>query len=136
MPSDLPRSRIFDKAAFYRGMAPRISHGLDHFPEDLDFSLENALPGFDIKSYFPMLDKEIRAYGLNMTITEKKSCLSALKIQIMPKQKKTSCPLIKDPASVSVWSGDFFKGMTENLKKKNKKAGTDVPALLFLSLKP
>jgi len=62
--SGLSRAGFFNKAAFYGGTALRIFYGLDRFSEDLDFSLMEEEPDFDIKEYFPILEKEIRAFGL------------------------------------------------------------------------
>lgn len=67
----LSRAGFFQKAAFYGGTALRIFYGLDRFSEDLDFSLEVADPSFELASYFPVLEKEIKAFGLNVIITEK-----------------------------------------------------------------
>ena len=67
----LSRAGFFSKAAFYGGTALRIFYGLDRFSEDLDFSLIESNEEFDIKEYFPILEKEIRAYGLNVSINEK-----------------------------------------------------------------
>lgn len=67
----LSRAGFFDKAAFYGGTALRIFYGLDRFSEDLDFSLMATDKDFDLTSYFPILEKEIKSYGLNVTITEK-----------------------------------------------------------------
>ena len=67
----LSRAGFFDKAAFYGGTALRIFYGLDRFSEDLDFSLETADKTFDLSSYFPTLEKEVRSFGLNVTIEEK-----------------------------------------------------------------
>ena len=69
--SGLSRAGFFNKAAFYGGTALRIFYGLDRFSEDLDFSLMEEEPDFDIKEYFPILEKEIRAFGLNVKINEK-----------------------------------------------------------------
>ena len=68
----LSRGGFFKKAAFYGGTALRIFYGLDRFSEDLDFSLMSKNPRFDFGSYFPTLEKEVRAYGLNFTIEERK----------------------------------------------------------------
>jgi len=68
----LSRAGFFDKAAFYGGTALRIFYDLDRFSEDLDFSLETPDADFDLISYFPVLEKEVRAFGLNVTIAEKK----------------------------------------------------------------
>lgn len=67
----LSRAGFFDKAAFYGGTALRIFYGLDRFSEDMDFSLVSKNPDFDLKVYFPQLEKEIQAYGLNVVIEEK-----------------------------------------------------------------
>lgn len=67
----LARAGFFRKAAFYGGTALRIFYGLDRFSEDLDFSLEAPDPRFDLTEYFPILEKEIKSFGLNVTIMEK-----------------------------------------------------------------
>ena len=67
----LSRAGFFKVAAFYGGTALRIFYGLDRFSEDLDFSLVTADEAFDLKQYFPTLEKEVKAYGLNMTVSEK-----------------------------------------------------------------
>ena len=68
---ELSRAGFFNKAAFYGGTALRIFYGLERFSEDLDFSLMGAEDDFDIQSYFPALEKGVRAYGLNVKIDEK-----------------------------------------------------------------
>lgn len=67
----LSRAGFFKKAAFYGGTALRIFYGLDRFSEDLDFSLEAKNPAFDLSEYFPILEKEVRSFGLNMTVLKK-----------------------------------------------------------------
>lgn len=67
----LSRAGFFDKAAFYGGTALRIFYGLDRFSEDLDFSLKEKDVDFDLASYFPVLEKEVRAFGLNLKVEEK-----------------------------------------------------------------
>lgn len=67
----LSRAGFFKKAAFYGGTALRIFYGLDRFSEDLDFSLDTNDPAFDFSEYFPVLEKEVRSFGLNVTISEK-----------------------------------------------------------------
>jgi len=44
---------------------------LDRFSEDLDFSLKVPDEEFDLTTYFPVLEKEVRAFGLNMDVMEK-----------------------------------------------------------------
>ena len=56
---------------FYGGTALRIFYGLDRFSEDLDFSLMTSNPNFDLKAYFPELEKTVRSFGLNVVISEK-----------------------------------------------------------------
>lgn len=68
---ELSRAGFFSRAAFYGGTALRIFYGLDRFSEDLDFSLTQPDETFQIQSYFPALEKAVRAYGLNVVIEGK-----------------------------------------------------------------
>ena len=67
----LSRAGFFKSTAFYGGTALRIFYGLDRFSEDLDFSLTAPDPAFDLKVYFPILESEVHATGLNFTVEEK-----------------------------------------------------------------
>jgi predicted nucleotidyltransferase component of viral defense system len=67
----LYRSGFFVKAAFYGGTALRIFYGLDRFSEDLDFSLLKSDPTFDLSSFTQVVQDELGAYGLEMTVAEK-----------------------------------------------------------------
>lgn len=67
----LSRAGFFQKAAFYGGTALRIFYDLDRFSEDLDFSLETTDTAFDLAKYFPILEKEVNSFGLNLEIMEK-----------------------------------------------------------------
>ena len=67
----LSRGGFFNEAAFYGGTALRIFYGLDRFSEDLDFSLETTDLDFDLLAYFPVLEKEVRSFGLKVDIMEK-----------------------------------------------------------------
>ena len=67
----LSRAGFFKEAAFYGGTALRIFYGLDRFSEDLDFSLEQINLDFDLCYYFPVLEKEVKTFGLNVEIQEK-----------------------------------------------------------------
>lgn len=69
--SGLSRARFFDKAVFYGGTALRVFYGLDRFSEDLDFSLRIPDPNFNLGQYFPILERELRAFGLSFSIEEK-----------------------------------------------------------------
>ncbi len=73
----LSRAGFFNKAAFYGGTALRIFYGLDRFSEDLDFSLMDIQDDFEIKSFFPTLEKEVLSYGLNVKIDEKEKTTDA-----------------------------------------------------------
>jgi predicted nucleotidyltransferase component of viral defense system len=76
----LSRAGFFKTAAFYGGTALRIFYGLDRFSEDLDFSLKTTNLSFDLAEYLPILEKEIRSYGLNFKIeTKEKSNDSDIK---------------------------------------------------------
>ena len=66
------RAGFFKEAAFYGGTALRIFYGLDRFSEDLDFSLMAENPDFDLSVYLPVLESEMRSFGLNVSVTEKK----------------------------------------------------------------
>jgi predicted nucleotidyltransferase component of viral defense system len=65
------RSGFFSKAAFYGGTALRIFFGLDRFSEDLDFSLLEPEPSFELKKYTKFVREELGAYGLKMKVEEK-----------------------------------------------------------------
>ena len=67
----LSRTDFFKHAAFYGGTALRIFYGLDRFSEDLDFSLKTPDNSFDLSSYLPVLENEVRSYGLNLKVESK-----------------------------------------------------------------
>ena len=67
----LLRSKFFEKAAFYGGTALRILCGMDRYSEDLDFSLLKPMPDFDMLRYSDALQKEIRSFGFDVTVTKR-----------------------------------------------------------------
>ncbi|HOD31575.1 MAG TPA: nucleotidyl transferase AbiEii/AbiGii toxin family protein [Smithella sp.] len=67
----LYRGGFFNHAAFYGGTALRIFYGLDRFSEDLDFSLTKSNKKFDLSSFTQVVQDELGAYGLEMTVKEK-----------------------------------------------------------------
>ena len=69
--SGLSRGNFFDVAAFYGGTALKIFHHLDRFSEDLDFALIEANSDFQLSSYFPYIERELKAYGLNLEVSTK-----------------------------------------------------------------
>lgn len=77
--SGLSRGGFFGEAAFYGGTALRIFYQLDRFSEDLDFALLSPNTDFDLTKYFGYIEKELKAYGLNMEIsTKQKSVRSTI----------------------------------------------------------
>ena len=69
--SGLSRGNFFNEAAFYGGTALRIFYNLDRFSENLDFALLEPNKDFDISKYFNYIQKELKAYGINLNITTK-----------------------------------------------------------------
>ena len=67
----LSRGGFFNEAAFYGGTALRIFYGLNRFSEDLDFALIEPNKNFDLSEYFPFIEKEVMAYGLDLNIITK-----------------------------------------------------------------
>lgn len=67
----LSRGGFFNEAAFYGGTALRIFYGLNRFSEDLDFALLQPNEEFNLNKYFPFIEKEVQAYGLNLSISER-----------------------------------------------------------------
>ena len=63
------RSKFFEKAAFYGGTALRILYGIDRYSEDLDFSLLKPMPDFDISRYISALEREVRSFGFQASVT-------------------------------------------------------------------
>ncbi len=75
--SSLSRGKFFDEAAFYGGSALRIFYNLDRFSEDLDFALISSNNNFDLNKYFVYIEKELKAYGLNLEIDSKNKKLDS-----------------------------------------------------------
>ena len=69
--SGLSRGGFFNEAAFYGGTALRIFYNLDRFSEDLDFALLSPNNDFELSKYFNFIDKELKAFGLNLEINSK-----------------------------------------------------------------
>ncbi|MFO7982404.1 MAG: nucleotidyl transferase AbiEii/AbiGii toxin family protein [Desulfuromonadales bacterium] len=65
------RAKFFDKAAFYGGTALRILYGLDRFSEDLDFSLLEPMPDFELERYSDALERELAAFGFEVRVERK-----------------------------------------------------------------
>lgn len=67
----LYRAGFFEKSAFYGGTALRIFYGLDRFSEDLDFSLLDVTPDFDLSKYQTAIISEFASLGMKVSIREK-----------------------------------------------------------------
>jgi len=73
----LYRAGFFERAAFYGGTALRIFYGLDRFSEDLDFSLLDVDPEFDLGKYQEAIVHEFQSLGMEVSITEKKKAVKS-----------------------------------------------------------
>lgn len=71
----LYRGGFFEKAAFYGGTALRIFYGLNHFSEDLDFSLLKSDENFYWDSYLKTIEEEFKAQGMTVSIKTKVKAL-------------------------------------------------------------
>lgn len=59
---------FFKHVAFYGGTALRILHNLPRFSEDLDFSLLEVNPDFNLKPYEEAIISTLKAFGFDVTI--------------------------------------------------------------------
>lgn len=75
--SGLSRGGFFNEAAFYGGTALRVFYKLDRFSEDLDFALIYPNKEFDLSKYFTYIEKELKAYGLNLEIKSKQKSIDS-----------------------------------------------------------
>jgi len=73
----LAKAGFFKEAAFYGGTALRIFHGLDRFSEDLDFSLITPNENFDLSSYLPIVEKELKSFGIAVDVVEKEKTIES-----------------------------------------------------------
>jgi hypothetical protein len=71
------RSKFFEHGAFYGGTALRILYGLDRFSEDLDFSLLRSNKNFQLSKYLVALEKELSAFGFQVTVEQKNKSWSS-----------------------------------------------------------
>ena len=79
----LYRAGFFERAAFYGGTALRIFYGLDRFSEDLDFSLLDVDPKFDLGKYQEAIVHEFEIIGDGSVYNrEEESCQKQYKFSI------------------------------------------------------
>ena len=64
----LSRGGFFNKAVLYGSTASRMFYKLDRFTDDLDFVLITRDNEFDLSKYFDYIEKELKAYGINLLI--------------------------------------------------------------------
>ncbi len=96
------RSKFFEHGAFYGGTALRILYGLDRFSEDLDFSLLRPNSKFQLHKYLAALEKEIQAFGFNVTIKLKnKSVASAVQSAFLKTDTATALVTITANEAIS-----------------------------------
>ena len=108
----LSRSGFFKTAVFYGVTALRLFYGLDRFSEDLDFSLKVSTPSFDFSEYLPILEKEIRSYGLNFRVEAKdKSTNSDIKSAFLKGNTKEHMLILfaDEQLASSIGSGELIK---------------------------
>lgn len=67
----LYRGGFFKEGAFYGGTCLRIFHGLKRYSEDMDFSLLQKNPQFNLEAYFPAIIEEAKLLGREVIITKK-----------------------------------------------------------------
>jgi len=108
----LSRAGFFKTAAFYGGTALRIFYGLDRLSEDLDFSLKMPDPAFDFSEYLPILEKEVRSYGLNFSVEAKdKTADSGIKSAFLKGNTKEHMLMFfaDEQLARSIGSGELIK---------------------------
>lgn len=71
------RARFFEHAAFYGGTALRVFLGMDRFSEDLDFTLLRPEPEFELGRFTTALEKEIRGFGFEVSVTLRQKVIAS-----------------------------------------------------------
>lgn len=99
----LYRANFFKHAAFYGGTALRIFHGLNRFSEDLDFSLLEKNPDFELDSYFNTVIEEFKSLGIDVTLKQKLKSFTS----------NVDSAFLK---SDTVWSELVFENMIPQIK--------------------
>ena len=79
----LSRAGFFKGAGFQGGSCLRILYGLDRFSEDLDFILSEPNEKFRLEPYLEALNTELKAYGFEFTIQDRKNAGTAVQKQFM-----------------------------------------------------
>ncbi len=72
------RAKFFEHAAFYGGTSLRILYGLNRFSEDLDFSLLEPNPHFDLDLYNIAVQNELESFGFELEVVSKQKKASQI----------------------------------------------------------
>lgn len=72
------RAKFFEKSAFYGGTALRILYGLNRFSEDLDFSLFQSEPNFNLQQYNEAIIAEMQSFGFKVSIETKDNSINSV----------------------------------------------------------
>ena len=92
------RAKFFEHAAFYGGTALRVFFGLDRFSEDLDFTLLRPEASFDLRRFTVALEKEIRGFGFEVSVTlRQKVVASAIQSAFLKANTRSQLLLINVP---------------------------------------
>ena len=67
----LSRQDFFSRAAFYGGTALRILYGLNRGSEDMDFTLLEPAPEFELGNYAGGIETVFASFGLEVSFAEK-----------------------------------------------------------------
>lgn len=97
----LSRAKFFEHAAFYGGTALRMLYGLNRFSEDLDFSLMQPDPNFDLSPFINIVQQDLTAFGLKVDVQERaKAQHSDVKSAFIKGGTQTNLILLEAPKSV------------------------------------
>ena len=92
------RAKFFEHAAFNGGTALRVFFGLDRFSEDLDFTLLRPEASFDLRRFTVALEKEIRGFGFEVSVTlRQKVVASAIQSAFLKANTRSQLLLINVP---------------------------------------
>ena len=105
---------FFKHAAFYGGTALRILHGLPRFSEDLDFSLLQSDPRFDLSGFEQSVIETLRSFGFETSIEIKsKSIDTAVQSAFIKGNTIEHLISIDTPASII---GTFHRDQSVKIK--------------------
>jgi hypothetical protein len=124
----LYRGDFFANAAFYGGTALRILYGSNRFSEDLDFSLIEKNPAFNIEMYFQNIIEEFEALGLSVVISRRSENKDASGIESAFLKNNTSIHTLNIQAENNV---NLLKGLHPGKKIKIKLEVDTNPPLNF-----